>query len=380
MKAVIRLGLFMSYLMTSSTLLAAERVALVLGVSSYKAPVTTLKRSKNDARDVANLLKGKGYKVIVADDVLTKKHLIDKLSEFEVYVKSASLRGKVDAVVYYSGHGLEARKNSWMITADFNLRAATRDAAKKELERSAYTVEQLFARFQTLKLNSVTFILDACRYAAADFSGIGEVNVGFDVASSQNPDRSFVIYSASREKPSYVEFPGDGGKNSVFTHFLLKRLSEENWELNTLLNVLQDDVLAATNNRVPSQIPAGWDGIPGRFYLFGTGGETITQSGGPIVPIFYKTSRIDDAREIATAMENSGVLHGMSADDFSQLKHKPPVGTVRIMRSTVFTPEDATAFEKTYAILKQKFGDKNVKIIEINPNSILYKPFHVQLH
>ncbi len=78
-----------------------QRVALVIGNSSYKS--SPLKNPVNDARDMANSLRGYGFTVIERTN-LTTRQVGQTLREFRSKLTPGSV-----AVVFYAGHGVQIK-------------------------------------------------------------------------------------------------------------------------------------------------------------------------------------------------------------------------------------------------------------------------------
>ncbi len=126
-----------------------RRVALVVGNGAYQnAPA--LPNPPNDAKAVAEALRGLGFEVIEATE-LDQPAMLDQVDEF-----SAKLEGAEAGLFYYAGHGLQVGGENYLVPID------------ARLQREAQV------RLQTLPLQTVLatmevtvptriVLLDACR-------------------------------------------------------------------------------------------------------------------------------------------------------------------------------------------------------------------------
>jgi TPR repeat protein len=161
----------------------AGRVALVIGIDRY-AHLSPLANPERDARAIAELLRGGGFRVIerfgpAADFV----GLSDALAELEAAAPD-------EALIYFAGHGFALEKTDVLAPHDIEVDCDLRTA--KRFVR----LEELFQRIEDVPRKVV--LLDACRNdpfpacpkrggAAASFRNIGFLgrnSSGLLVASS----------------------------------------------------------------------------------------------------------------------------------------------------------------------------------------------------
>src|SRR5215467_5030402 len=129
---------------------AERRVALVIGNSQYKNPQLVLFNPKNDAEDVAAVLRTLGFEVILKVDS-------DKRDFDLAMAQFARLATAADAALfYYAGHALQYQGRNYLMPTD------------AELE------DEISLRYQMMGLDDVRaalersggvkiMILDACR-------------------------------------------------------------------------------------------------------------------------------------------------------------------------------------------------------------------------
>src|SRR5579859_3895665 len=93
----------------------ARRVALVIANAHYSG-ANVLKNPISDASLVEGALKRAGFATIDSEADLTNGALRDALRRF-----SAAAAGADVAVIYYAGHGIEARGTNWLLPVDATL-------------------------------------------------------------------------------------------------------------------------------------------------------------------------------------------------------------------------------------------------------------------
>jgi uncharacterized caspase-like protein len=122
-----------------SPALGAERVALVIGNSAYRAGA--LENPANDARDMAELLKQAGFQVELRLDT-TKMQLLESLQNFGELVKDKRTRF---GVFYYAGHGAQQSWRNYLIPVDANVQSGD-DIASMAIDLSELTTEMARTR------------------------------------------------------------------------------------------------------------------------------------------------------------------------------------------------------------------------------------------
>ena len=95
--------------------LAERRVALVVGNSQYKNPSLFLPNPKNDADDVAAVLRTLGFEVIHKTD--SGKHDLElAMAQFARLSTNADV-----ALFFYAGHALQYQGHNYLMPIDFEL-------------------------------------------------------------------------------------------------------------------------------------------------------------------------------------------------------------------------------------------------------------------
>jgi uncharacterized caspase-like protein len=144
----VAIALLLLVLAPSSTW-AAKRVALIIGNSAYQH-TSKLTNPKNDATDIAAVLKKHGFQVIEGFD-LDKAGFDRKVRDF-----AAALKGSEAGVFFYAGHGMQVAGQNYLLPID--AKAEEAEALEFEMVR----VDVVHRIMERLTSTNVLF-LDACR-------------------------------------------------------------------------------------------------------------------------------------------------------------------------------------------------------------------------
>lgn len=230
--------------------LAGDRVALVMGNSSYQH-VGKLGNPANDASDFADALKGIGFDVTLALDLdYTGMH--QALQQFAAKADGADM-----ALIYFAGHGIEIDKENYLIPVD----------AKLETDRSVMLetipldlVTETISGAKTLRM----VLLDACRNNPF-LAQMAMATPGRAITRGLSPFEptggTLVAFAA---KGGTVALDGNG-RNSPFMHALLEHVDEPGVDISLLFRKVRDSVLEETLNQ---QEPFTYGSLPGHeIYL-----------------------------------------------------------------------------------------------------------------
>ncbi|MGQ0675946.1 MAG: caspase family protein, partial [Rhodospirillales bacterium] len=126
-----------------------KRVALVIGNASYKeAP---LKNPVNDARAMAARLRQLGFEVIARENA-TRAAMGSAVNEFTSRLSPGSA-----ALIFFAGHGIQARGRNYLIPVDADLNSEI------DLGFQAVDIGLLTAELDQARARVSFVILDACR-------------------------------------------------------------------------------------------------------------------------------------------------------------------------------------------------------------------------
>jgi hypothetical protein len=245
----------------------SRRVALVIANAHY-SNANGLKNPTNDAVLVVGALKRAGFATIDSEADLTNGALRDALRRF-----SAAAAGADVAVIYYAGHGIEARGTNWLLPVDATLQTDS------DLDYEAVNLELALRATSGARMRMV--VLDACRDNPFGRSWGSEVRAVSQGLGEIKTDDVLVIYSAA---PGQTAMDGVGA-NSPFAEALARRLPEPGMEIHLLGGKVRDDVLKLTAGRQRPYVSASISGEPFVF-VDGPANVTVVRGGGPPPPAF----------------------------------------------------------------------------------------------
>jgi uncharacterized caspase-like protein len=224
--------------------------ALVIGESAYET-LAPLPNPEHDARAIEDLLTGLGFETDLVTDAKEKKlrRTIDGFIE--------DAEGADVALVYYSGHGIEAGGTNYLIPVDADLKAL--DAADETLISLQGILEDL-----RKKARVTILLLDACRSdpfpqgslvrTASDkvgkpitLSGLG-VPRGAQVIETGNPPPENIgeVIGFAAE-PGKAALDGTAGANSPYAAALLKHLgANQGFDFGQVMTMVTEEVYLAT--------------------------------------------------------------------------------------------------------------------------------------
>jgi uncharacterized caspase-like protein len=215
--------------------LAAKRVALVIGNSSY--PIGQLTNPKNDAEDVAAALKRLNFEVIKHKD-LTVAAFDNALDEFITKAKGAEV-----ALFFFAGHGLQIDSRGFLVPVDF--KTTTISGAFREL----VAIQGVISRIEYAAKVSVV-MLDACRNSPlhermrriAKKKNRALPAMGLPTPSVMGSN-TLVVYATV---PGEVAADGSG-RNSPFTAAFLRHVETPGLDIEVMFKDVTADVLRTTN-------------------------------------------------------------------------------------------------------------------------------------
>lgn len=233
----------------SSPVLAADRLALVVGNSNYIGSLR-LHNPSNDAADVAAALNRLGFEVILLIDAdleqmaQARRQLADRLARSRPEI----------ALFYFAGHGIQYQGQNYLLPTDIRLRAP------EQLPATAPTLDQFLAELSASAAQVAIALLDACRnnpfeqyrayrsYLRAQPKSAGGYRQDRGLAPVASRPSTLIAFATA---PGEVAEDGVG-RNGTYTHHLLRHLERPGLDLQRLINRVGMDVQEATEDR---QIP-----------------------------------------------------------------------------------------------------------------------------
>jgi hypothetical protein len=230
---------------------AEKRVALVIGNSAYQY-TAELDNPKNDAADMATVLRKHGFEVIEGLD-LGKAAFDRKVGDF-----ASALRGADAGVFFYAGHGLQVGGQNYLVPID----AKAEEEVRLDLEMVRVEVVHRIMERQT---ETNVLFLDACRdnplaRNLARSLGTRSAEVGRGLARVDAGVGTLISFAT---QPGSMALDG-AGRNSPYTGALVKRLAISKEDLSTILIDVRNDVMRATRNK---QVPWEHVALRARFYF-----------------------------------------------------------------------------------------------------------------
>ncbi len=232
------------------TALAENRIALVIGNSSYST-VTALPNPANDAREMTKFLTSAGFQVVQEPD-LTQSDMRRAISTFASMV--AAKGPDTVAVVFYAGHGLQVDGENYLIPID------ARIEREADVPLQAMRLGDVMNALSGVPSKSRIVIIDACRNNP--FSAINKTG-GRGLAIVDAPNGSLVSYSTA---PGTEALDGDG-QNSPYTTALLKHGAEPGAAIEQVLKRVRLSVSEATGRQ---QFPWESSSLVSEFSFFPT--------------------------------------------------------------------------------------------------------------
>ena len=249
--------------------LAAERVALVIGMADYDS-VVKLDNTLNDARGISDTLERIGFTVTTALDVGADE-LRTLVDEFAFRTETADL-----ALIYYAGHGVEVQGENFLIPID------ARVSSNQDIQRQGVSLKQLLASVENARRMRVV-ILDSCRdnpfgdlldsEALQQTAQAAEQtrSIGTQGLAKPTPERGTMVAFAAKDGERALD---GSGSNSPFARALMDNLAQPDLEISLMFRKVRDQVLAETGYQQEPHTYGSLSGTP--FYIAGATGSGST--------------------------------------------------------------------------------------------------------
>jgi hypothetical protein len=210
---------------SGSNVLAANRLALVIGNSSYKH-TSQLKNPANDADLISGKLRDIGFDVITNKNV-TLAGTSELINKFAQKIKDIGDDGIV--LFYYAGHGIQYNGENFIVPVDANLQTDT------DIILQGVNTSIILKIFELSGAKTNVVVLDACRNNP--FPAVSR-SVSQGLARMDSPSGSFIAYSTA---PGKVALDGTG-KNSPYTTALAKFITDPDLTLEAVFKKVRRKV------------------------------------------------------------------------------------------------------------------------------------------
>jgi hypothetical protein len=214
------------------------RVALVIGNSEYGPAIGKLKNPANDAKLMAETLKGLGFSVELVLDA-DQKAMKRAVKSFGAKLREAG--SEATGLFYYAGHGVQVDGTNFLLPVGAEIEA------EADVEIESIAADDVMTQMQSAG-NAVNLVfLDACRNNPLARTSRSATR---GLARLDAPRGSFVGYSTA---PGDVAADGDGA-NSPYALALVGELKTPGISIEEAHRNVRAKVLAESGNK---QTP--WD-------------------------------------------------------------------------------------------------------------------------
>ena len=254
--------LFLAFL--AAPLAAAERIALVIGISDYRS-IPTLRNTVHDAEAISKTLRDIGFDVTMLTNA-TGKEIHDTLDNFSFEAEASEL-----ALIYFAGHGVEVQGENFLIPVDAEVHS------NKDVLEQAVSLRDFLATVDRARKMRIV-ILDSCRdNPFGDFIDLSQPVVASGQArgtrgggglAPPSPDRGTIVAFAARDGNVALDGEGD---NSPFALALMDKFRQRDLEVSIMFRAVRDDVLKRTQNLQEPHVYGSLSPEP--LYLASVGGE-----------------------------------------------------------------------------------------------------------
>ena len=205
-----------------------QRVALVIGNAAY--PSAPLRNPVNDAKDMADKLRGLGF-VVIERSNLGIKQIGSTLREFRAKLVPGGV-----ALVYYAGHGLQIKGENYLPAVDAEI------AGEEDVSNQSLAIRQIMDVLTDAKTRLNLVFLDACRnnpYART----FRNANEGLSKVAA--PSGTLISFAT---RPGSVAADGVG-RNGLYTGALLQQMGNPNQSIEQVLKRVVTAVKAGSRNQ-----------------------------------------------------------------------------------------------------------------------------------
>ncbi len=223
-------------------IVARKQVALVIGNAAYSNG--PLANSVRDAEAMAARLRQLGYDVSLVTNA-GRKSMGQALDDFVGKLGTGDV-----GFFYYSGHGVQVEGENYLIPVDFQGKDET------DVRYDTHPISRVQERMERSGAQLSILVLDACRdnpfHSATRSAGGG-------LAAMSGGRGTFIAFATS---PGKTASDNSGGKNGLFTQYLLEGLSVKGLGLGEVFDYVRERVDMASSGK---QLPWTLSSVVGRY-------------------------------------------------------------------------------------------------------------------
>ncbi|MBV5299743.1 MAG: caspase family protein [Rhodoferax sp.] len=235
---------------------SSKRIALVIGNDNYQH-VSKLQKAGNDAKAMARELKGAGFEVLLHQD-LNYRGMLKAVATL-----AGRIAGGDQVLVFFAGHGVQTKSGSFLLPVDIEI------GSESEVEKTAYSLNDLTDQLNEAKASFALVMVDACRDNPLKVNGrsVGAVR---GLSAIEPPKGQMVVYSASKGQQALDRLSdSDNNPNGVFTREFIAKMRQPGVRIEDLMREVQDAVETLAKQVGHDQRPAIYNEARGNFYFFG---------------------------------------------------------------------------------------------------------------
>jgi len=269
---------------------AEARIALVIGNGAYRdAP---LKNPANDARAVAEVLRGCGFQVTELENA-TREQMFQALRDF-----GGRIMGGGVGLFYFAGHGMQVKGKNYLVPVGADI------ANEDEVAYNTLDADAVLAKMETARNRLNLLILDACRnnpFGRSFRSG------SQGLAQMDAPAGSYIAFATA---PGRTAADGSGS-HGLYTQHLLANLKAPGLKVEDVFKRVRNAVMDDSKSQ---QVPWESSSLRGDFYFVPGVATTPAPLPAPVAQVHVSSRLSEPTAEEATLLEALRAHDGWVSD------------------------------------------------------------------
>ena len=236
----------------------AMRRALLIGNDTYKY-ADVLKNAREDARAMANELKGFGYDVTLRLDQ-SQKEMQATLRDFRESIKEGD-----EVLFYFSGHAVEIDGKNYLTPID-TIGMNQNQLADDSIDLKSSVLDP----FTRKKAKLTLALIDACRNNPFlnTTSTRSVVGGSKGLAPTTPATGQLIVYSAGSGQTALDRLgESDTLRNGLFTRVFLQEMKKVDLPIDRVIKNVRTEVVRLARTIGHDQVPAIYDEVVGDFYF-----------------------------------------------------------------------------------------------------------------